>query len=93
MSKTAKCERTGEVVKIIDGFFTYNVYSGEWNFLSTAAPDDASDYNIDVERMMKSPSALVDCIAHLSEKTWFSADKFVAFFCKFRKDNNLYSSF
>lgn len=92
MSKTAKCERTGKVIPISEGFFTGNPFTGEWVFISDDAPEKSGDYNIAVADMMKSPEALCDRLAHTSEKTWFEPTKFFEFFHRFREANNLYGS-
>ena len=91
-SKTATCERTGQKVRLSDGFFTANPATGDWSFVSIGAPERPGDYNIEAALMVKSPEALVDWIAHLSEKSWFDPKKFCDFFARCRKANGLYGS-
>lgn len=90
--KNATCERTGNSIRLSDGFFTFNKRTKDWLFLSADAPEKAGDYNIEVSQLVKSPEALVDWIAHLSGKSWFDAKKFCDFFVRFRKENGLYLS-
>lgn len=91
-TKTAKCERTGKIIPLSEGFFVADHTSGEWSFVSADAHEIHGDYPISVDDICKSPEAFVDWIAHLNEKTWFSANKFVAFFTRFRDENDLYGS-
>ncbi|MBN2208031.1 MAG: hypothetical protein JW759_01870 [Candidatus Coatesbacteria bacterium] len=90
MSKTAKCERTGNRIPIEDGFFVGSPLTGEWEFVSIDAPEARAEYNVRVGDLVGSPAALVDWLAHLREKTWFKPDLFFAFFTRFRKENELY---
>ena len=92
MSKTAKCERTGKEIPISDGFFTANPSTGEWEFISKGAPQKSGEYNIPVADLIKSPEALCDWLAHISEKPWFDPAKFFDFFRRFRKANGLFNS-
>ncbi len=92
MSKTAKCERTGKHVPIDECYFTADPISGEWEFICKEAPKKAGEYNIAVAALIKTPEALCDWLAHLSEKTWFNPAKFFGFFHRFRKANNLFHS-
>ena len=92
MSKSAKCERTGNVIQIDDGFFTADPFSGGWEFICEAAPEKRAEYNIPVSDLIKSPEALCDWLAHISEKTWFDPAKFFDFFTRFREANGLYGS-
>ena len=88
----AKCERTEKRIPLSDGFFVANPGNGEWSFVSKDAPERRADYNIAVANIIKTPEALVDWMAHLNEKTWFDARKFMDFFTRFRKDNALYDA-
>ena len=90
MSETAKCERTGNIIPIEDGFFVASPSTGEWQFVSVNAPEELGDYNVAVTRLIRSPAALVDWLAHLDEKTWFKPDLFFTFFTRLRKENKLY---
>lgn len=90
-SKTAKCERTGNVVLLTDGYFVADA-EANWLFVCVDAPDNPGDYNIEVSSLIKSPEAFIDWMAHLREKTWFNADKFFKFFTQLRANNNLYHS-
>ncbi len=92
MSKTATCERTRKELPLSDGHFVADFGSGEWSFVSAEAPEQHGDYNIPVASIVKSPEALVDWIAHMNEKTWFSPKKFADFFTRFRKENDLFGS-
>lgn len=85
-----KCQRTDVEIELSDGFFASPGHTGEWEFVSVDAPS-SNDYNIAVKNLINTPEGLVDWLAHLSEKTWFSADKFFEFMHKFRAENNLYN--
>jgi len=91
-SRIAKCQRTGNKTPIIDGFFAADYTSGEWSFISSSAPGGVNEYWTAVEDICKSPEALIDWIAHLNEKTWFSPQKFTDFFSRFREENSLYGA-
>ncbi|MDD5407122.1 MAG: hypothetical protein PHE73_09315 [Sulfurovaceae bacterium] len=86
----AKCQRTGKEIETKDGFFVSPGRSGDWEFISIDAPSK-NDYNIAVEDLVKSPESLIDWLAHLSEKSWFSSEKFFDFMYKFRAENRLYN--
>lgn len=73
-------------------FFVADCISGEWSFISSSAPEGVNEYWIAVEDICKSPEALIDWIAHLNEKTWFSPQKFTDFFSRFREENSLYGA-
>ena len=85
-----KCQRTNNEIELIDGFFVSPRHTGEWEFVSLDAPSN-NDYNIAVKELVHSPEALVDWLAHISEKTWFSSEKFFKFMYNFRAVNNLYN--
>jgi len=85
-----KCQRTNKEIELVDGFFVSPMHTGEWEFVSKDAPGN-NDYNIAVKALISTPEGLVDWLAHLSEKTWFSADNFFKFMYKFRAENNLYN--
>jgi hypothetical protein len=87
----AKCERTNTEIKLSEGFFVANKSSGEWSFVAKAAPEGPRDYNVQVSRLVASPAALVDWMAHLNEKAWFQPKKFFEFFTAFRAKNNLFN--
>ncbi len=89
---SAKCERTGKTIPISEGFFVADQTTGEWSFVGIGAPEKYGDYNVPIDDICKSPEALIDWIAHLSEKTWFDGKKFTDFFARFRKENNLYGA-
>lgn len=91
-SKTAKCERTGKEIPISDGFFVADFTTGEWSFTSAGSSEKYGDYDVPADDICKSPEALIDWMAHLNEKTWFDAKKFVGFFTRFREENNIYGS-
>jgi hypothetical protein len=67
--KTAKCERTGNQIPLLDGFLVANAGTGEWSFISLDAEEHSYDYHIAISDFIKSPEALVDWMAHLNEKT------------------------
>ena len=90
--KTAKCERTGNEILLSDGFFVADTATNEWSFESIDAPENSGDYNIAVSSLTKSPEAFIDWMAHLEEKTWFNANKFISFFTRLRANNNLFNS-
>jgi hypothetical protein len=85
-----KCQRTDKEIELKDGFFVSPRHTGEWEFVSVDAPSN-NDYNIAVKGLVHSPEALVDWLAHISEKTWFSSEKFFKFMYNFRAENNLYN--
>lgn len=91
-AKTAKCERTGNEIHLSEGFLVADNKTGEWSFVSAAAPEWRGDYSIPVFDVCKSPEAFVDWMAHLNEKSWFSSKKFADFFTRLRKENLLYGS-
>ena len=73
----ATCSKTNAPAAIADGYFVGDVQSGEWTFEGGRAPDSGGfTYSVEVRQLLVSPSHLVDWLAHLSEKTWFSSDKF-----------------
>ena len=86
---TATCERTGRKISLIEGFFVADSSTGEWSFVSIDAPEMHNDYSIPVDDIVKSPEEWVDWIAHLNEKTWFDAKKFLDFFTRFRSANKM----
>ena len=88
--KTAKCERTNNQILLSDGSLVCNASTGEWSFVSNDAESHNFDYKIELNRIVKSPEALIDWMAHLQEKSWFSSTKFFQFFDRFRRENNLY---
>jgi len=92
MSKTAKCERTGKVILINEGFFAANQKTGEWSFVCTDAPEASGDYNVYVPKILSSPEGFCDWMAHLNDQSWFKAKLFMDFFTRFRKDNKLFGS-
>ena len=57
---------------------------GHWLFVSTKAPEDFNEYHFKIRDFFKSPSATVDWIAHLSEKSWFDPADFCAMIHRFR---------
>ena len=89
---SAKCERTGKQVSLADGFFIADPRSGEWSFVSKEAPERSTEYIVPIASIVRAPEALVDWMAHLNEKTWFDARKFMDFFTRFRRDNGLYKA-
>ncbi len=90
--KTAKCERTNEQILLSDGYLVCNASTGEWSFISIDAEGHNFDYEIQLDRIVNSPEALIDWMAHLQEKSWFNPIKFFQFFDRFRRENNLYGS-
>jgi hypothetical protein len=90
--KTAKCERTGHEILLSDGFLIANAATGDWSFVSLDAEEKSYDYHVAISDFTKSPEALVDWMAHLNEKSWFSPAKFFSFFERFRDKNALYGS-
>lgn len=73
----ATCSKTNTAAAIADGYFVADIRSGEWTFESAKALDTGGfTYSVSVRQLVVSPSHLVDWLAHLSEKTWFSSDKF-----------------
>jgi len=73
----ATCNKTNEPAAIADGYFVADIQSGEWTFEGEKAPDSGGfTYSVEVRQLVVSPSHLVDWLAHLSEKSWFSSDKF-----------------
>lgn len=90
--KKAKCDRTNKEILLSDGYFVANPLTGDWSFTSIDAPQNATDYNIPVSSICKSPASLVDWLAHLNEKSWFDSAKFMDFFKRFRQKNKLFDS-
>lgn len=90
--KTAKCELTGNEILLSDGFFVADTATSEWSFVSPDVPENLGEYSIGVSSLIKSPEALIDWMAHLEEKTWFNAIKFIKFFSRVRAKNNLFNS-
>ena len=86
----AKCYRTGEEIEIVEGFFVSPGHSGEWEFVSIDAPSN-NDYNVPVKGLTKSPESMIDWLAHISQKTWFSPQKFFEFIEEFRAKNGIYN--
>ena len=91
MSKLVKCSRTGKEIPLIEGFFVADPSNGSWSFVQESACEIVGDYNIPVSALISTPEAFVDWMAHINEKAWFDAKKFVDFFTKFRKVNQLYN--
>lgn len=85
-----KCQRTNLEIELNDGFFVSPGHGGEWEFISVDA-SSINDYSIAVKDLINTPEGLVDWLAHLSEKSWFSANKFFEFMYKFRAENKLYN--
>jgi hypothetical protein len=90
--KTAKCERTGQQILLVDGFLVANAATGEWSFISIDAEEHSYDYHVAISALIKSPEALVDWMAHLHEKSWFKPTKLFEFFERFREENSLFGS-
>ena len=88
MSK-AKCQRTGKEIELKDGFFASSGSSGNWEFVAVDAPEQ-NDYSIPVDGLSKNPEAMVDWLAHMSQKSWFKPDEFFDFINKFRNENGIY---
>jgi hypothetical protein len=91
-TKSAKCERTSQDVPLSNGYFVASTETGVWSFISKDAPEVHDDYFIPVKDVVKSPEAIVDWMAHLTEMSWFDANKLFDFFTRFRKENNLFKS-
>ena len=85
-----KCERTGKLIEIKDGFFASPNHSGDWEFVDRDAPSH-NDYNIKVSDLTQTPEALIDWLAHLNEKTWFDPKKFFDFIQDFRNRNGIFN--
>jgi hypothetical protein len=92
MTKTAKCDRTKEDIKLANGFFVANPKTGEWYFLGPNAQESQDDYSVAVVELLSGPEKFVDWMAHLNEKTWFQPDKFFDFFDRLRSENDLYGA-
>lgn len=90
--KSAKCDRTGKLIKLSEGFLAADTSTGEWSFVCSDAPEIHGEYATQITRLILSPEVLVDWMAHLNEKSWFSAQKFLDFFTRFRKENNLFGA-
>lgn len=84
------CEKTGKKILLLEGYFVADPNTGNWSFVSADAPEASGEYDVAVTKLVKSPEALVDWMAHLNEKTWFVPQKFFDFFTKFRKANKLF---
>ena len=88
MLTKAKCERTGKLIEIVDGFLIADASTGEWQFVSFKAPEQVYDYHIAVRDLVRDPTEFFDWMAHLDEKTWFRPDKFIACFSRLREANS-----
>ena len=88
----ATSTRTGELVLLLGGFFTADPVTGEWEFISREEPKKSGEYKILVADLIKSPEALCDWLAQISEISWFDPAKFFDFFRRFRKENDLFNS-
>jgi hypothetical protein len=71
-------------------FFTCQ--DGKWIFVSLEAPEKISDYHFEIEQFLKSPSATIDWLAHLSEKPWFDANDFMEMVHRFREATDSYGA-
>jgi len=95
--KLIACEHSGIKIPLSEGVMACNCGpdvkikdGGVWVFLCKKAADKSCYYTIEIAELIKSPEALVDWLAHLNEKGWFDAKKFINFFTRLRNENGLY---
>lgn len=91
MTQTAKCQRTGKKIALIDGFFVCAMMNGDWRFVAADAEEGATEYHVKVSALVKDPATLIDWLATLNEKPWFDKIKFFDFITQLRKDNQIFT--
>ena len=67
------------------------VVDGGWRFACSCTTEFESVY-VPFGDFFKNPSATVDWLAHLGEKTWFEGDDWFAMMGRFRKATDSYNS-
>lgn len=78
-----KCKLCGKEVDLLSGFFRSPEFKGEWQFECASCPDNRG-YDLSVKQFFESPKETIGWLAHLHEKNWFKADKFLDFMDRLR---------
>jgi len=78
-----RCESCGRQTDFLAGFFVHSFRERRWRFECQACPGD--DYDITIRQFFSSPGSTVDWLAHLSEKRWFNAGRFLEFVHRVRQ--------
>jgi hypothetical protein len=65
---------------------------GKWMFVSTDAPEDVNEYHFPIAYFFQSPSATIDWLAHLNEKSWFDPKSFCDMIDRFREATDSYGA-
>ncbi len=81
--RAAICQRTAEVIRLIDGCFAARPSTGEWFFFSMEAADESGYYCIPVESFASSPEAFDRWMVHLNQKRWFVPQQFADFLSRY----------
>ena len=87
--KQIKCEITGKLIPLSEGYIVCND-TGDWRFICKKAADNQCDYDFPIKDLTKCTHSFIDWIGHLNGKGWFDAKKFIDFFVRLRKENNIY---
>jgi len=85
--KQPMCEILGNVPAT---HFTWRYSDRRWRFISTQAPQEPDEYCFRIDGFFLSPAAIVDWLAHLSEKKFFDPVDFLAMIHRFREATGSY---
>ncbi|MEY3786585.1 MAG: hypothetical protein RLZ75_792 [Pseudomonadota bacterium] len=66
-------------------------FKGNWKFICDCTAND-EDYYIQINKFFSNPSASVDWMGHMQEKTWMNWQNFMEMMSRFRKATGSYGS-